>query len=285
MTIRSLFITLLLSVMLASCGSSRQAADQEEIYNAIGAGPDTRLSSAQLKQLYNAMTQRYGKWEDVKVPVKLSLKSPRSMSVSGVMTMKANEYIHLSLRVLGMEMASLMVTTDSVFATYKLEKIYLAESIGEFTSSFPSTVGNLQSLLTGRVFALGGGVPKFGDCKMEGTGTAWTITPGDAPKGMGYSFEIATPKGEPTGLTVELPSRKDVTVDYSDYYVTSAGPMARRSVVTVPSSKGELKAEIDLSLNKAEWNTGSTKIWSVPRGYRRVTRDAVMKIVGGLSKK
>ena len=69
--------------------------------------------------------------------------------------MQRDRSVHLSLRFLGMEVASLMVTRDSIFALYKLERLYFAESISDLLGGFPATVGNVRDLLLGRAFILG----------------------------------------------------------------------------------------------------------------------------------
>ncbi len=95
--------------------------------------------------------------------------------------MQRDRSVHLSLRFLGMEVASLMVTQDGIFALYKLERLYFAESISDLLGGFPTTVGNVQDLLLGRAFILGD-TPGTLTLHPRRHPQNWTITPQAAPQ-------------------------------------------------------------------------------------------------------
>lgn len=70
------------------------------------------------------------------------------MSISGRVTMIRDRSIYMSLRMIGMEVATVYVNTDSIFATEKLHKQMLASDFDK-TLGGKLSVGELQGLLLG----------------------------------------------------------------------------------------------------------------------------------------
>ncbi|WP_303041674.1 DUF4292 domain-containing protein, partial [Duncaniella muris] len=179
-TLGLLLITLT-ALLASSCRSGRNAAGSNTGDYSQNTGKT--LSQSQLKTMLNSLSDSYGTWSDVKIPLTLRLKSPKKISIGGTLTMQRDRSVHLSLRFLGMEVASLMVTQDSIFALYKLERLYFAESISDLLGGFPATVGNVQDLLLGRAFILGDTPLAPSRCTLAGTPENWTITPSGTPSG------------------------------------------------------------------------------------------------------
>ena len=191
--------------------------------------------------------------------------------------MERNRSIHMSFRFLGMEVASLMVTEDSIYAAYKLERIYFAESIRDLMGGFPATVGNVQDMILGRPFVLGENNVALSQCTLAGNGATWTITPDRSPMGMKYDFTIDTPTGNVELLTVNLPARSPITADYSDFDTSCTGPMAGNTSISAKTSKTTFTGEITLNPRKADWGKGYGKSWTVPKGYARVHAEDIIK--------
>lgn len=265
-------IALIVSFMAVSCRSGREASSGTH-YESTGEA----LGQQRLKELFGNFEAAYTPWEEVKVPVTLNLQSPKRFSVGGTLTMVRDKSINLSLRFFGMEVASVMVTEDSVFAAYKLEKIYFAESIRDLLGGFPATVGNVQDLLLGRPFVLGERGISLSDCSLEGNSATWTLSPKQSPFGMSYDFTVDTPTGNVELLTVNLPSRAPIQADYSDFAESATGPMAGNTRVTTTVGNGKFSGELDLNPRKAEWGRGYAKGWTVPRGYKRVHAADIFK--------
>lgn len=265
---------MVLSILTSGCHSSRSGITSGGTYET---GSATALTKAQLTELFNSLEGSYTQWENVKIPVTLNLNSPKSLSIGGTLTMERERSVHISFRFFGMEVASLMVTQDSVFAAYKLDRIYFAESIRDLMGGFPATVGNLQDLILGRPFVLGESAPSLSRCTLNGNGTNWTITPDFAPMGMGYDFTVSTPTGNVEQLTVSLPSRNPIIADYSDFATAATGPMAGSTAISTRTSSAKFEGEIILNPKKAEWDSGSAKSWSIPKGYTRVRAEEILK--------
>ena len=280
MKLRNILIIFFASILSVACHSGRSASQGGSNSSAyVGGDAAKALGSSQLKDMLGRLEASYGIWENVKVPVTLKLKSPKKLSVGGTLTMQRDRSIHLSLRVLGMEMASLMVTQDSIYAVYKLDRLYFAESISDLLGGFPATVGNVQNLLLGRALALGDKTLTDVKCSLSGNGLKWTITPAQNPRGISYDFTVDTPSGNVEQLTVNLPSRKPIEARYSDFTVAATGPIAATTELTASTSKNNFSAEISLNSRLAEWGKGDMKTWTVPKGYTRVKAADIMKML------
>lgn len=267
LTPAALLLVIFLPLLSVSCRSGKSAGASSGVYQpSAGAA----LGRQELRDLFDRLEGSYTSWDEMKVPVNLSLKSPKRFNVGGTLTMVRDRSIHLSFRFLGMEVASVMVTPDSIYALYKLERIYFAEKISDLLGGFPATVGNVQDMLLGRPFVLGENAVHFSDCKIEGTAATWSITPSRSPFGMSYDFTVDTPTGNVELLTVNIPSRAPITAEYSDFASSATGPLAGTTLISAPTSRGTFSGELELNPRKAEWGRGYARSWSVPRGYTRV---------------
>ncbi|MDE7407820.1 MAG: DUF4292 domain-containing protein [Muribaculaceae bacterium] len=89
-------------------------------------------------------------WTTFSAPVKLKLETPKRMSISGRCSMEYGKSISLSVRMLGMEVATIYVTPDSVFAaTTKFQKYYMKESLSSVLDDNYVPFEGLQDLLAG----------------------------------------------------------------------------------------------------------------------------------------
>ena len=129
---------------------------------------------------FNQVITDYKDWNDVVVPIKLSLIEPKQLSVGGRVTMQKDQSIYISIRVLGFEAANVYVNNDSIYASYKLDKIYIAEDLNKILGSFPATISDLQSMLLGRAFVLGKGaidVSMYREFLLSIDNDYWQIAP------------------------------------------------------------------------------------------------------------
>ncbi len=121
---------LIICLLVPSCKTSRQAQSTTD------AGQQVLTTG--------------GEWHDLRVPVKISLSSPMSISLSGRATMVRDSLINISLRVFGFEVAIANMTNDSVFLVDKHNKQYFAESLPDVMGSHKLTISQIQDLLLGR---------------------------------------------------------------------------------------------------------------------------------------
>lgn len=96
-----------------------------------------------------ARTEPAATWSTFSAPVKLQLESPKRFSLSGRATLVRDKSIYISLRMLGMEVGTVYVTPDSVFATEKLHRYIVRESLSKALEGHDIPFAELQDLLIG----------------------------------------------------------------------------------------------------------------------------------------
>lgn len=236
--IRLLFITPLILIM-ASCGSSRKGAPATGQYSPDGTTP----SSQQMV------------WTDLTVPVSVSISQPTSLRVSGVMTMVNDRDVHISLRMLGFEVGAAYITSDSIYAYAKLQRVYIAESIAKVLGGLDATVADVQALLIGAPVTL----PALsGNTAVEMTTSELT--------------------GQPLSITVTHPSGRSGSVSYTPLEGT---PLASDVAITATTGNKRLAATLSYDWNRAKADTGASKAFSIPKGYRRIDAAAMLKSLSG----
>ena len=136
----------------AACGTGKEASrtpSSASIVPPADATPAVR---------FEAMTAAYGMWHDLQVPMRATLRSPMNMSASGRLTMVRDSLVHISMRVLGIEVAVLRVGRDSVHVFDKFHRYYAAESMAALSRRTGLTLADVQCALLGRAFMPGRGV-------------------------------------------------------------------------------------------------------------------------------
>lgn len=89
-------------------------------------------------------------WHILYAPVKISVQQPVALSSSGRATMVRDSLVHISLRILGMEIAQLRATTDSVWVVDKYHKIYSSMPLAGLSAATGLSLADVQNLLLGR---------------------------------------------------------------------------------------------------------------------------------------
>lgn len=279
--------TLLVAAACVSCGSQKQSgsSDTANTYN-----PSTPSASADLSSDFAALTSTYTAWKDVKMPVSLNMVSPGGIKVSGTATMVRNHGVHISLRMLGFEVAAMQIRGDSIFATYKIKKVYVAESISQLLDGFPVTTGNLQNLLLGQVFAPGednltaASSKKFGyrsaaDADLPG---AFILTPTAPLRGVEAAF-VVNGGTVPSLLALSVKAgENNATCVYADSQTSPAGRVAEECTVEGRFGKRNVKAELTWDLKKARWNTGEKLPALNTKGYSRINASQLLSSLTSL---
>ena len=233
---RLLLITLFIAVV-SSCGSSRKNAPAIGGYTPGGQQTTPGRSSLT--------------WTDLRVPVSVNISSPSSLRVSGVMTMVNDKDIHISLRLLGFEVGAAYITGDSIYAYAKLQRGYVAESIGSLLGGVNATVADVQALLIGAPLTMP---------RISGNTT----------------FEMQTSEltGQPLSITVSHPSGRTGSISYTPLEGT---PLASSVAIAATTGQKRLAATLNYDWSRAEADTGASKSFSIPNGYRRIDATALLK--------
>ena len=89
-----------------------------------------QVAYANLDTRYAMLTGSWKAWRDVELGAKIRLLSPAKFNAAGKVYMKRGEWISVSVRMLGFEVATLWLDRDSVVAVDKFHKKYPNKPIG-----------------------------------------------------------------------------------------------------------------------------------------------------------
>lgn len=202
-------LVLAMSVMMSSCHSTRS----------------------------NVATLADGSWHDVYMPVKVKLNSPMSMSLSGRATIVRDSLVNISMRVLGMEVAVVNMTSDSLIMVDKYHKYLFAESLGKIMGSHKLSLGDIQDIMLG----LNSNSP-LNQLSFNNPG-----------------------------------SEKPVVATFSDFLSTPAGNLAQTVTVDAPLNKTDVQAQLIWSAESAKWNVyPETNFVTPSKGYKTVSIDKAL---------
>ncbi len=193
--------------LITACGSHRAALSPEQ------------LTGASVEERFDAMISSYKPWHSLSVPVKVELRSPSNLSLSGRAYMVRDSLVHISMRVLGFEVALLRVTCDSVYCIDKVHHLALIESLERIGSDSGITLGQIQSLMLGRAVIPG----QCGRLSHKSRGLTfrasdnesdtWTVSAGSVSR---YPFvcvyDVDRGINQVSSVSIELPGRKPVIV-------------------------------------------------------------------------
>lgn len=274
-------VGIMAAAMLGACSSSKKAADNKNQGAAAGIEVAPVSSPA---AVITGLAQSYGEWTDVSMPVKVNLLEPKYMSVSGKAVMVRDKEIYISLRVLGFEAGGIYIDSDSVFVYEKLHKIMLAEPMSRINRATGLTLGDIQDAILGRVFVSGEGtldVSSVRRFRLTAVDGLIAMVPEKKQKNFAWLFNV-TDSERPSlrSLTVDAAGRATLDCTYTQAIATAAGAVAPGITVDAVYGKRKVRAGLDWSLSKAQWNTGAETRWKKPLGYTRLDFNKIIKMLG-----
>ena len=157
-----------------------------------------RPVSQEVRNNFESLMASYPDWNtfSAKGSADLSFGASGSLSASTQLRMVRGEVLQISVRIiLGIEVARLYMTPDSLFLVNKMQKQYVAASlqeIGERLSS-PVSLQTVQDALLGRIFLLNSANNAYGidDFEvMESGSSRWSLSPKRQDERFGYRFDL-----------------------------------------------------------------------------------------------
>lgn len=153
--------TLIISLVLTACHSNKSTTSEATLPAAtVGASSSnsskasspnsSKNSSKDQSSSTSAPTSRAieaREWKDVYMPVKVSLSKPMSMSLSGRATMIRGEVIHISMRMMGFEVAVMNINSQTATFIDKYHKYMFSESLDKLLGSHKMSVSDIQDLI------------------------------------------------------------------------------------------------------------------------------------------
>lgn len=288
--------TAALLVGLSACKSSKKAT-QTPGYGHAYEQPTAAAHSP--KADFEAMTAAYTSWSDLSVPVKVSVTSPKKVSVSGTLRMQYGKALSLSLKMLFIEVAQVYIDNDSVLVVSRPAGAYYSESFERFTAAAGLSLADVQALFLGQTFVPGKGAATPSSASAftfaldssisDSELTGWTATPRRLPSGVDWHFTAISPADPAEAVTPQLFSI-DITAGanslrctYAGSQISPAGIIASMMQIEGTVKKRRIDAVISSSMNSAQWNAG-TRISrpSIPRNASRMTTEQVFNMLNKL---
>ncbi len=269
---------IILAATFAGCRSQKGASTAASDLREGVALP----ANAALNSRYTMLTESWKPWSDVEVGVKLSLHSPAKLNASGKAWMKRGEWISISVRMLGFEVATLWVDRDSVVAVDKFHKKYVSQPTSRLLGDAGVSIEDIQDLLMGRAFLAGKGTASVADRNkfdFEEAANGWYLLPRMQPEMFSYGFLASNTSNALRGAIVEVKDFGAVSANYNDIFESrTCGWFAQE--VNVETSRGKkISATLKWDLNGSKFNTGVVKTCRIPDNCERIEMSALTSLL------
>lgn len=278
---RRLAFMLMAAVMIlavASCSTNRNTAAPAA--GAPGKAPAMRVDRlTQIAGMYSPWTSFYASFS-------MKLERPARFSISGRATMEYGKYIHMSLRILGMEVGVVYIDSDSAFVADKFHRYVVAVPFSDISRRTSLTIADLQSLMLGRMFYPGkGGIDAAGDAtnlfSPAADGDNLLLTPRRTPHGATWYFTVDKLDAL-SKLSVEAEGYGDLAVTFGDVMRTVAGNAAAHIDASGTIASKNLAASIEWNLGRAEWDGSRTASKPDFSSYKRISTATLFKALKSL---
>ena len=231
--------------------------------------------------LFENLLAAQGSWNTMVVKGSVSMGAITS---SFEMRMINNESLQISLRpIFGIEVARVVVTTDSLYLYDKLNKRYVIESIKTFSDKIPfePTICDLQNALLGRPFILGHAsltAEDFDEFYYETAGQDWAMQPLELPEGIIYMFGMNKDLLV-CALAQQTTNQRQMRCDYREHDKFSGRIIPSHLVLT--ARLGEKSYSININYTSISWDTPTSVQKLSTVGLNKTT---VSKVVNSLMK-
>lgn len=273
-----IIIFILAFAAVGACSSHKAARTSDDTSSKIS----KRVRAKNIPEVA-ALASTYTGWETFYAPFTLRCSQPISLSVSGRATMVRDQYIYMSMRMIGFEVAAFYVDSDSAYFADKYHKTLVVEPLAAVTARTGLTVGDLQDILMGRAFYPGQGTL----CLLEAPETMFSpqaegdltiLMPRRLPEGASWFFTIDKMLAL-QNLTVEPDGYSPVIVNYAEPVESPAGAVSTDVMLTAAVGDRNVEAMCQWNLDKAKWNESVNTPDITFKGYRRVS---VRDLMGAL---
>jgi len=222
-------------------------------------------------------------WSQINLPVKIAVRSPQKISMSGRVYMRRDRDIYITLRVFGMEVVNMYVNSDSIYASDRLHKYYMAESIKDMFAGASLSIGDLQDALLGRAFINSRGTladNMLGDIILaDSPDGSWTLTPSSRINGdTEYQFKFSDDSNTLMSLFFKR-GNKVYGCTYSDQAVTGNGRFMKHLGITTKVGNTAIDATLTFDFNKVKWEVPASIQRRSYNNYRRITPHALAKAI------
>ncbi len=265
-------VGLLLLAVLAGCKGGKEVVAH-------------RTVSPEVENNFELLMASYPRWStfSAKGSADLSFGTGSSLSATTQVRMVRGESLQISVRVfLGIEVARLYMTRDSLFLVDKMQKRYMAESlrsIGERLSN-PISLQTVQDALLGRIFLLESesNTYRLDDFEVIESGTSrWSLAPRRQDSRFGYRFDLDGTKLLSTTLTSSSGSRA-IECLYSRFITQGqSGNFPMNMKITLRGLEAPVSLNLDYDSSSVLWNGKLSVEKPELSRYRRVSATQLLK--------
>lgn len=257
-------------LILTGCHSARQVA-----------GSSKPVAEMTLDEKVIDVASHNQPWTQLNLPVKVAVKSPQKLSVSGRIYMRRDRDIYITLRVLGMEVANLYIDSDSVFAADKIHKYYIAEPIRDIFAGATLTIGDIQDALLGRPFINNTGAFTADNIRDVTAALlpdgAWSMTPQSLINGMiGYRFEFDGNDNSLKAMNIDV-NGKQYGCTYAYPADLDGSRFMQQLSIEAKAGKTPIDATLTYDFNKVSFAVPASATWRTPKNYKRISPRALAK--------
>ena len=275
-SLKKLFAAAALVCFVASCSSSKKMAVSPD--SSVGTIAD---SGKRMEAIIGSQAQ----WETFTSSGKIRISGGKSLSSSMQIKMTRDKDINISLRpILGIEVAKLWFSGDSVVIVDKYDGIYIAERISELMGGIDLNVGILQNLLLGRVFNPSGKELKAKDMTYGVTEGILSIVPKETVLGHAINFmfdkdnqitqaQVLREDGSTTGFGAQYTSVAPCTL---------GGNVAKEVQTSI--SVGDTPYTLQFSYGNISWNQPVNNELVIPSNCQRIDAKKMFKAIENISK-
>ncbi len=268
------------AIALPSCHSSKKAATTDG--NPV-ASRSVISRNSESDAITQSLVQGRQSWTDVQLPLNVKLSNPLSVTLNATAYMRRGEYIKMSVRILGMEIANAWIDTDSIHVVDKMGKRYVSESISSVTTELGLDVADLQDLLMGRLFKINGDEVEMTDFSTEPTeyDNMILLRP-KTDEAIDYGFMARMGETPVISYFLVDAGRFSAVAQYVDYESTQAGLLAKK-VALQSSEPKKVSAELTWNYGSAKWNKDNRQKWQAPgKGYSKISLASLLSILNKL---
>lgn len=260
-----------LIILLTACNSSKQ----------VGTGKATTEYAHSDERLKTVIEQNATDWNVISVPVKLELKSPANISASARAYVCRDSSIYFSVRFLGMEIAMIDITNDSIIAVDKYHKYYAAERLTDVLANVSFDINSVQSLLFAHPFTHTEHISDIKQASLFKTfdkeSDEWTAAPVKQNPLADYTFTYFKMDNNPKNTVIST-AIGTITANYEDVKSSSIGISPAVTDIVINSQKLKAKLSIRWSWKDVRTdNPSDKKHITIPKGYQRINAAALLK--------
>ena len=262
-------IVLLLLCVLASCKTKKDVSQAQLL-------PEFIEDTVQVVDTVQLISSYQSEIETVSAQYQIYLTGNKGMSIKGMISSEHNKSLTISIQMLlGIEIARIHCTPDSIWALDKLGQQYYQADFKTFEKELGTNFYGLQALLTNRTFDPEG--QNFANFTVDKVEENYVLA---LNKDMYTEFIVEGGKYLTRSLLKKNNSGSYLMTTYSNFL--PVGKFTFPSKVDCIFQSKEKSNTVSLNYSSVSINKKSNLTFSIPAYYRKADMSALIKLVNNL---